>query len=212
MKFQSTVLLFSIVALVVSLSACNQDVSNNEVKTEKVTRISSDSLASRGFRVAFIYGDTINEKYNFLIDAQDELEIESKQMDERLRRKLQRAEGRARELQQQAATMTQIQMQEAQLELQNLDIEMQQFQESLANEFRQREIKLQQQYVSKVDSFLVQFNSDDRFDMILNFQRGGNLLWMNDAFDITDEVLEGLNAAYKPSKTTEPVKTSEQKK
>lgn len=204
MKFQSSLQLFSFLVLIGAVSACNQDVSDNETKTEKTPRSSSDTSGSSGFRVAFIYGDTINEKYNFLIDAQDELEQESKLMDERLRKKLQRAEGRARELQQQAATMTQMQMQEAQLELQNLDLEMQQFQESLANEFRQREVKLQQQYVNKVDSFLLQFNSDDRFDMILNFQRGGNLLWMNDAFDITDEVLEGLNAAYIPEKTTEP--------
>jgi hypothetical protein len=32
--------------------------------------------------------------------------------------------------------------------------------------------------------------------MILNFQRGGNLLWVNKGFDITAEVLEGLNKAY----------------
>jgi len=204
MKFQSTLQLFSFLALIGAVSACNQDGSDNETITEKTSRSSSDTLGSSGFRVAFIYGDTINEKYNFLIDAQDELEQESKLMDERLRKKLQRAEGRARELQQQAGTMTQMQMQEAQLELQNLDLEMQQFQESLANEFRQREVKLQEQYVNKVDSFLLQFNSNDRFDMILNFQRGGNLLWMNDAFDITDEVLDGLNAAYIPEKTTEP--------
>lgn len=147
-------------------------------------------------KVAFIYGDTINEKYNFLIDAQDELEKEQKVIEERINRKLRKAENRAMELQKQAATMTQLQVQEAQLELQNLDIEIQQFQEKLATEFRKREIELQSEYTERVDKILDEYNKEGHYDIILNFQVGGNLLWIKDKFDITQEVLTKLNDQY----------------
>src|SRR5690606_20464316 len=99
-------------------------------------------------------------------------------------------------LQQRAPTMNQNEMQEAQLLLQKLDLEMQQYQEKLASDFRKRESELQRLYVDKVNAYLDDYNSTGQYDMVLNFQQGGNLLWINQAFDITDEVVVGLNKAY----------------
>jgi outer membrane protein len=196
-------LLFSIV-LLMSLACQNATEPSSDQGAKNDTL--SVKEEPRGLKIAYIYGDTINAKYQFLIDAENELETERKKIDERLRRKLQRAEKRATELQQQAPTMTQTQMQEAQLEMQNLEIDMQRFQETLANDFREKEIALQTEYVAKVDSFLNAFNADGRYDMILNFQAGGNLLWINSAYDVTDEVLEGLNSEYKAESKAETSK------
>lgn len=161
----------------------------------------SDTLATAveqpsGFKVAFIYGDTINANYKFLIDVEAELAKERKLIDERIRRKLQRAEQRAGELQKEAQYMTQTQMQEAQIEMQSLELELQQFEQSLANDFRDREIELQREYIDKVDNYLEVYNADGTYDIILNFQLGGNLLWVKDKFDVTADVLKGLNEAY----------------
>lgn len=181
--------------LLTSFIACSPKSESPEEAPAK-----SDTLAvkspSSGVRIAFIYGDTINERYQFLVDAKKELEDEEKNMQGRLRAKLQRAEARAMELQQKAQTMTQSQMQEAQLELQGLDIEMQQFQEKLATEFRQRESELQGDYIGRVDSFLLRYNAQGSYDMILNYQKGGQVLYMNTQMDITDDVLKGLNEEY----------------
>jgi outer membrane protein len=130
------------------------------------------------------------------LDAQDELEKEQKVIEERINRKLRKAEERAMELQKQAPTMTQMQVQEAQLELQNLDIEIQQFQERLATDFRKREVELQAEYTDRVNKMLEKYNDDGTYDMILNFQPGGNLLWIKDSYDITEEVLSMLNEQY----------------
>ncbi len=70
-------------------------------------------VESTGLKVAFIYGDSVNTKYRFLMDAQDELEKEQNVIEERINRKLQKAEKRAMELQKQAPTMTQMQGQGA---------------------------------------------------------------------------------------------------
>lgn len=186
--------LFLILGLTL-LFACE----NKSVTQESIVPV-QDSIPEDkeplGLQIAFIYGDTINTKYNFLIDAQAELEQEEKTIQERLERKLRKAEQRAAELQQQAPTMTQAQMQEAQLELQGLDIEMQRFQEKLTTDFRKRELELQKDYIQRVDSFLSVYNADGQFDFIMNYQQGGNLIWVNSAYDITKDVLDGLNEAY----------------
>jgi outer membrane protein len=171
--------------------------------------VDSTEVENSRLKVAFIYGDTVNTRYRFLMDAQDELEKEQNVIEERINRKLQKAEKRAMELQQQAPAMTQIQVQEAQLELQNLDIEIQQFQERLGSDFRKREVELQIEYTDRVNKMLEEYNADGIYDMILNFQPGGNLLWIKDSYDITNEVLTKLNDQYDAdlSKPTEESKT-----
>ena len=194
-KFNFQLVLISTLAM--GLLACKQESGN----PEKVKPV-SDTLAVKkagnnaGFNVAFIYGDSVNLKYQFLLDAESELESERKRIDRRLQTKLQEAEKRAAELQKQAPTMTQTQMQEAQLEMQNLDLEMQRYQEKLGQDFRKRESELQLEYIDKVNAYLDEYNADGTYDMVLNFQQGGNLLWIKQAYNITDEVIKGLNEAY----------------
>jgi outer membrane protein len=179
-----------------ALASCNETPPPTQVKA-KETKVESDSTETKqGLSVAFIYGDTINAQYKFLIDAESELEREGKLIDDRIRRKYERAEKRAAELQREAPTMGQLEMQEAQIELQNLQIEIQEFQEKLARDFRKREVDLQKEYLARVNAFLKEYNDDDRFDIILNFQPGGNLLWVSESFDITKQVVKGLNEAY----------------
>jgi len=186
----------TIFSLFILLTSCDENHRTHAESNVNRTQSTDVPEASKRLKVAFIYGDTINERYNFLIDAQDELEKEQKIIEERINRKLRKAEKRAMELQQQAATMTQLQVQEAQLELQNLDIEIQQFQEKLATDFRKREIELQEEYTERVEKILDEYNKEGFYDIILNFQVGGNLLWIKDTFDITEEVLTKLNQQY----------------
>lgn len=194
-QFMNSFLKTSCFALVAStiLFSCKP-----QTPAEKPTTSVADtsSVANTGLKIAYIYGDTINEHYNFLIDAQAELEGEQSRIDAQMKAKLKKAQARAAELQKQAPTMTQEDMQRAQLELQNLDMDMQQQQEKLTADYRKRENELQMEYVSKIDSFLDVYNSDGRYDIILNYQKGGNLLWIKKGFDITDDVLKGLNDQY----------------
>src|SRR5690554_517512 len=200
MNPKSIVQLSLLTLLGISLFSCEPEQSSqtNPVTTSKDT-LSDErptAAANSNLKVAFIYGDTVNLRYQFLLDAEAELESERKRIDRRLRNKLADAEKRAGELQRQAPTMTQAEMQQAQLEMQNLDLEMQQYQEKLGLDFRKREAELQTEYINKVNSYLEKHNEDGKYDMILNFQHGGNLLWIKQSYNITDEVIEGLNKAY----------------
>lgn len=191
-----------LLGFVIALFSCSNPSANVETLVKEET---ADSLPEKtsavpnensDIKVAFIYGDTINEKYQFLLDAEAELEAERKRIERRIRTKFETAEKRAAELQQKAPTMTQFEMQEAQLEMQEMDLDIQQFQDKLAADFRKREAELQQQYLDKVNTYLEEYNADGTYDMIFNFQHGGNLLWIKNHYDVTSDILEGLNKAY----------------
>lgn len=179
------------------ITSCNQDTNTDALESVSSTdTLSTEMDTSTGLKVAFVYGDTINRNYKFLQDVDAELEKERTLIDERLRRKLQRAEQRAGELQQRAQFMTQAEMQEAQIEMQGLEIELQQFEQKLMTELREHEFDMQKEYIDRINEYLETYNADGTYDIILNFQQGGNLLWMNAKFDVTYDVLEGLNVAY----------------
>ena len=200
MNFKSIARFSLLTTLGFSLFSCKPEATHTNPASSVTDTLSVNStksiVAGDGLNAAFIYGDTVNSRYQFLLDAEAELEAERKRIDRRLRTKLEDAEKRAGELQRKAPTMTQTEMQEAQLELQNLDLEMQQYQEKLGLDFRKREAELQTEYINKVNAYLEKHNADGKYDMILNFQQGGNLLWIKQSYNITDEVIEGLNKAY----------------
>ncbi|HKL40613.1 MAG TPA: OmpH family outer membrane protein [Cryomorphaceae bacterium] len=202
--------ILSVIAVLTLTISCDERQESKAQDSPVQKKADSTDVENAGLKVAFIYGDTVNTKYRFLIDAQDELAKEQKVIEERINRKLQKAEKRAMELQKQAPTMTQMQVQEAQLELQNLDLEIQQFQERLATDFRKREVELQEEYTKRVDKMLEEYNADGTYDMILNFQPGGNLLWIKDSYDITDEVLTKLNDQYDADLSAQTEKTDSQ--
>src|SRR5690554_5306646 len=199
LKTTMQVILLSLLTAV--FVSCNPptETSEDQVVPKIVQSETIDTVASKSgnnLKIAYIYGDSVNNRYQFLLDAEAELESERKRIDRRMRNKLEEAEKQANILQQRAPTMNQSEMQEAQLLLQNLDLEMQHYQEKLANDFRKRESELQRLYIDKVNTFLDDYNSNGQYDMIFNYQQGGNLLWIKQAYDITDEVVAGLNKAY----------------
>jgi len=184
------------ILLIAIFFSCSEGGQSPPPEKSAITDSIQSTPDKQDLQIAFFYGDSINEKYEFLLEANDELDQEEKTIQERLQRKMRKAEQRAAELQQQAPSMTQMQMQEAQLELQNLDMEYQRFQEKLTSDFRKRELELRDEYIQRVDSFLDIYNKDGQYDFILNYQRGGNLIWANEAYNITDDVIMGLNETY----------------
>jgi outer membrane protein len=198
------------IALIASIAvtSCEEKSSIEPKYVEEDTTAVEVKPETRSLQVAYIYGDSLNKHYDYLIDAEADLQKEQKLVERRIRRKQKDAEKRAAELQQQAPTMTQTEMQEAQLEMQNLDIELQQYQQRLGTEFRQSEIDMQEEYLERVNNYLDEFNSDGEYDMILNFQPGGNLLWIKNKYNITEEVIEGLNRQYSTSTDTSNTDTN----
>lgn len=78
-------------------------------------------------------------------------------------------------------------------------------QTAFQNQYAQREAKASQEMALKqqalldsINNFIIVFNKERKYDAILLKDAG---LYFNPALDITDEVVEGLNARYKAPET-----------
>jgi outer membrane protein len=167
------------------------------VNEDDSTAVFTPAFLNSNSRVVFVNADSLNEKYEFIAEKYEELEREQLKIESQVQRKMKAAEERYIELEGQAAYMTPGQLEQAQLELQGLQMEISQFQEKLAADFRKKELETQQTFYKNISQYLKEYNKDGMYDFILTYQLGGQILLANDSLDITNDVIRGLNANYR---------------
>ena len=75
----------------------------------------------------------------------------------------------------------------------------------LENELASETAKFNEALRDSLQNFLTAYNKDKKFDLILS-KAGDNILFASKQYDITQEVINGLNKRYKPGKKTEEKK------
>ena len=88
----------------------------------------------------------------------------------------------------------------------------QQLQARLEGELANETAKFNEALRDSLQNFLKDYNADKHFDLILS-KAGDNILMADKRFDITQDVINGLNKRYKPAapKKAEPEKKEEKK-
>jgi outer membrane protein len=128
-----------------------------------------------------------------------QLEDKVKKIQNELATREQSFQKRVTEFQQkiQAKSLSQEQAQKTNEQLsqekQSLDGMSSQYQQLLGQQQQELTIALH----DTIANYLKRFNKDGKFDYIWNYRNGGDLLFQNPGFDITNVVLKGLNEDYK---------------
>ena len=161
--------------------------------------VAADGSVAAELPIAYINLDSLLENYQFAIEANDQ--IMSKQEDARLK-----LNTRARNLQNKAADFQRkldnnafLSRERAEQEAMKIQKEQQELQELEANLSQDIAMELQDinlQLADSLTNYLKEYNADGRFQMILSNTGKDNILMAADALDITNDVIEGLNARY----------------
>ena len=76
--------------------------------------------------------------------------------------------------------------------------DLQELQARLENELASETQKFNDALRDSLNSFLSAYNKDKKYDMILS-KAGDNILFADRKYDITKDIINGLNKRYKPS-------------
>ncbi len=79
---------------------------------------------------------------------------------------------------------------------------------SLQARAQEEALRQQEEFIDSVNNFLAEYNKTRHYDAILLFAPGEHF---NPALDITNDIIEGLNARYKKSNPTAKADTDEKK-
>ncbi|MFN8775563.1 MAG: OmpH family outer membrane protein [Flavobacteriales bacterium] len=149
--------------------------------------------------VAFVNGDSINEKYLFIVEKTKGLEAGMRKANSKVQAEYDKRQKEVEELMRyaQSKELPKDEQEIIQGRLMQLEEEMAQIEEREKGSLLKQESELQEELQKRVNSFLVDYTREKGIDYVLNYQEGVQLiLYGNHSFDVTGDVLRGLNEAY----------------
>lgn len=187
---------FVIVAAVVLLAGCSK-----ESKQAQPKAAGTETSTTEGITLAYIDVDTLIEHYDYCIAYAAVLEKKSASIQATLQSRSQQLENDLVAFQKklQDGTFTsQTEYDNAQASLQKKQEQLQNLQESLIAEFNREQTKYNDALKDSLDSFLAEYNKAHNYTFVLAKQ-GDNILLADERYDITDDVVKGMNKRYKGS-------------
>lgn len=185
--------------MIAAMAALTLASCNNEAP--KVDSTAAPAGSADGQKMAYVEIDSIMTQYKFCIDKKAELEKKGQNIENTLSSKQKNLEAAAAKFQQdiQANKYTQQQAQSVQAGLQRQGQDLQALQQRLTAEFAQEQDKFNQALADTIHGFIARYNKEKGFAFIFS-KSGDNLLYADKAYDVTAEVINGLNKEYKPGK------------
>lgn len=184
------------------MTSCNQSAPKVDSKSD------TGKVAAGELKIAFIEVDSIMTQYKFCKDFSEILQKKGQNIQNTLAAKQQQLQAAGanfqQKLQQNAYTREQAEGIQANLQKQAVDLDA--LNQRLSNEFQTETEKYNTALRDSIQHFLAKYNKDKKFGLILS-KAGDNILYADKAYDITNEVIAGLNKAYKKT----PLKKEEKK-
>lgn len=161
------------------------------------TAASSQSAATTGLQVVFIDSDSLQRGYTELAAELARLEENINKAQENLSREGNALQQELTNLQNRAqqGLLSPNQIQSEQQRMARKEQEILQRREVALGSIQQEQLELQTRFTEKVRVILEALQEENGYDFILNQGPGSDLLITNPAYDITNIVLERLNAA-----------------
>ena len=203
-----------------ALMSCNNQPKQNDSKAEPATQ---KEAQAGGQQIAYVEIDSIMSQYTYWKEVTKIMKAKEANISKTLNGKQQQLQQAAANFQQnvQANKYTQAQAQQIQASIQKqaqdaeallvelipahgaqviaARVEEQALQQRLGAEYQNEVAKYNKALADSVHNYLAQFNKDKKYAMILA-KSGDNILYADKSLDITNEVVKGMNKAYKGMK------------
>ena len=162
----------------------------------------ADATGSSNMKIAYVEIDSLLTKYNFWNDLSEQMIKKEENSRTLLNEKGKKLEKEAAEFQRKYENNGFVSPERAQQEYQRIQKQQQdlaELQQKLANELAAENQKNSLELRDSINSFLKVYNQTKGYDLIISNTAFDNLLYGNPAYNITNEIVEGLNARYNPS-------------
>lgn len=194
----------AVAALSLAMTSCNKSTANDEAQAQPV--------APGSLKIAYVEVDSIMSQYKFCKDYSLILQKKGQNIQNTLAAKQQQLQAAAanfqQKVQQNAYTREQAEGIQAGLQKQSADLDA--LNRRLSNEFQTETEKYNAALRDSIQHFLAVYNKDKKYGLILS-KAGDNILYADKAYDITNEVIAGLNKAYKPAAPAKEEKVAKKK-
>ena len=196
--------MFLAAAAVVALASCN----NASPKMDEQPAAAGTGESTGNVKIAYVEVDSLMTQYEFCKEFTLILQKKSTNARNTLNQKGQALQTAAANFQQKLQNngfTSREQAESQQAAIQRQQQSLQELQARLENELANETNKYNEGLRDSLQHFLAAYNKDKKFDLILTKQ-GDNILYAAKRFDITNDVINGLNKRYKSTLKAEAKK------
>ncbi|MBR2096965.1 MAG: OmpH family outer membrane protein [Prevotella sp.] len=200
--------IFSALAIAAMMVSCNKQSAKMDEQP------AAGETSASGLKIAYVEVDSLMTQYDFAKDYSVTLQKKSNNARNTLTTKGNALQAAVNNFQQKLnnngfTSREQAASQQAAIERQQRDL--QELQARLENELANETAKFNETLRDSLQSFLKDYNKDKQFSLILTKQ-GDNILLADKKYDITQDVINGLNKRYKPAVKADADKKADEKK
>ena len=152
------------------------------------------------FRIAYFDIDSLQTKYEYFKDVSNQVKVKETSMTAQLNSIQQSYQKRMKELQAKGPTMNQTEAEAAQREYAQMQQKYQERQMSMEQDLKKHQLDMMTDVRNKIEDYLKEYNKQKGYAFILSYEPGFMLYYKDSIYDITNDVINGLNAAYKMKK------------
>lgn len=183
-------------AIIALFSQCAGNTGNTD-KQMTSTPVQNRELS--GMKIAYVEIDTLLAKYNFCVDLNEAMMKKSENVRLTLNQRANDLDKQKREFQtkvQNNAYLTQERAQQEYNRIAKLEQDLQSLSDKLKSELMSENEKNGLELRDSINAFLKEYNKTKGYSMIISNTGFDNLLYADSVYNITREILEGLNARY----------------
>jgi outer membrane protein len=193
-KKVSNSLLICGIASAMLFASCDNKKGTETAKETKATQ-TAPATAPTG-KIAYVDMDTLEAKYDYLKAKKAELEKKTAALDAEVGKMAQNLQNEYAAFQKkaQAGTLTQAEGEAGQKRLGEMQQNIETRRQTLGSQLMKEQEAFNKDLQGRLDAYLLKYNADKGYDYILQYTKGGVIMFANKALDITAEVVKGMNA------------------
>ncbi|HSB91781.1 MAG TPA: OmpH family outer membrane protein [Flavitalea sp.] len=155
---------------------------------------------SSNFRIAYFDIDSLQEHYQYFKDVSNDMKSKENAMASELSGMQATYQKKIREWQQKGPNMSQTEGEAAQREYAQMQQRYEQRQTALDQDLQKQKMEMMTDVRKKIETYLSDYNKTKGYAFILSYEPGFMLYYKDSTFDITNDVIKGLNDQYKQQK------------
>ncbi len=187
---------FFMTAVAATVASCGNSAKNSDEDIESAKPAESPA---QGYKIAFVQIDTLTSQYQKCKDLEEEFAKKRANAEATINAKGKNFSAQMQEFTRkyQSNQFTQQQFEVEQARLQKLQQDLEGLQARLSNSLQEEYQKEFQALTDTIQSFTKSYAKAKGYDFILCKSSGiDNVLYANDSYDVTDEVVKALNKRY----------------
>ena len=162
---------------------------------------SSKSVAAGDFRIAYFEIDSVESQFDYYKEVSNSIQAKAQKNNNELNQLKEVFTAKYQELQKNGQSMTEAEVNARQQELQQMDKTFKSKEQMMNNEMQDESMKKLQDVKKKITDYLAEYNKAKGYAFILgNNSDMLSMYYKDTAYDITADLVKGLNELYKAKK------------